>query len=46
MHCGLGDLTYEDFLIAFDRKYFPMEALHQKKNVFEHLSQGTRTVRE
>lgn len=23
-----GDMTYEDFLIAFDKKYFPREALH------------------
>ncbi|XP_033140756.1 uncharacterized protein LOC103862075 [Brassica rapa] len=41
-----GDMTYEDFLIAFDKKYFPREALHQKKNAFEHLRQGTRSVRE
>ncbi|KAF3542928.1 hypothetical protein DY000_02007182 [Brassica cretica] len=41
-----GDMTYEDFLIAFDKKYFPREALHQEKNAFEHLRQGTRSVRE
>jgi len=41
-----GDMTYEDFLIAFDKKYFPREALHQKRNAFEHLRQGTRSVRE
>ncbi|XP_013625852.1 PREDICTED: uncharacterized protein LOC106331952 [Brassica oleracea var. oleracea] len=41
-----GDMTYEDFLIVFDKKYFPREALHQKKNAFEHLRQGTRSVRE
>ncbi|KAG5375374.1 hypothetical protein IGI04_039970 [Brassica rapa subsp. trilocularis] len=40
------DMTYEDFLIAFDKKYFPREALHQKRNAFEHLRQGTRSVRE
>ncbi|KAG5383383.1 hypothetical protein IGI04_034853 [Brassica rapa subsp. trilocularis] len=41
-----GDMTYEDFLIAFDKKYFPREALHQKRNAFEHLRQGTRSIRE
>ena len=41
-----GDMTYEDFLIVFYKKYFPREALHQKKNAFEHLRQGTRSVRE
>ena len=41
-----GDMTYEDFLIAFDKKYFPREALHHKRNAFEHLRQGTRSVRE
>ncbi|KAF2599881.1 hypothetical protein F2Q68_00012067 [Brassica cretica] len=41
-----GDMTYEDFLIAFDKKYFPREALHQKRNAFEHRRQGTRSVRE
>ena len=41
-----GDLTYRDFLIAFDKKYFPRDVLHQKKNAFEHLSQGTTSVRE
>ncbi|KAF2602803.1 hypothetical protein F2Q70_00026735 [Brassica cretica] len=35
-----GDMTYEEFLIAFDKKYFPKEALHQKRNAFEHLRQG------
>ncbi|KAF3557286.1 hypothetical protein F2Q69_00015076 [Brassica cretica] len=41
-----GDMTYAEFLIAFDKKYFPKEALHQKRNAFEHLRQGTRSVRE
>ncbi|KAG5400077.1 hypothetical protein IGI04_014684 [Brassica rapa subsp. trilocularis] len=41
-----GDMTYEEFLIAFEKKYFPREALHQKRNAFEHLRQGTRSVRE
>ena len=41
-----GDMIYEYFLIAFDKKYFPKEALHQKRNAFEHLRQGTRSVRE
>lgn len=27
-----GDMNYEDILLAFDKKYFPREALHQKKN--------------
>ncbi|KAF3511594.1 hypothetical protein F2Q69_00006469 [Brassica cretica] len=40
------DLTYQDFLVAFDKNYSPREALHQKKNAFEHLSQCTRSVRE
>ncbi|KAF3596941.1 hypothetical protein DY000_02020952 [Brassica cretica] len=31
---------------VFDKKYFPREVLHQKKNAFEHLSHGTRSVRE
>ncbi|KAF3545968.1 hypothetical protein DY000_02006416 [Brassica cretica] len=35
-----------DFLVAFDKKYFPRETLHQKKTAFEHLRQGTRSVRE
>ena len=41
-----GDMTYEVFLITFEKKYFPREALHQKRNAFEHLRQGTRSVRE
>ncbi|XP_048614458.1 uncharacterized protein LOC125587641 [Brassica napus] len=41
-----GDMIYEDFLIAFDKKYFPREALHQNRNAFEHLRQGTKSVRE
>ena len=41
-----GDMTYEEFLISFDKKYFPREALHQKRNAFENLRQGTRSVRE
>ena len=41
-----GKLIYEDFLHTFDKKYFPREALHQMKNAFEHLRQGTRTVRK
>ena len=40
-----GGMTYQDFLVAFDNKYFPREALHQN-NAFEHLTQGTRSVRE
>ncbi|KAF2573006.1 hypothetical protein F2Q70_00003206 [Brassica cretica] len=32
-----GELTYEDFLHAFSKKYFLREALHQKKNDFKHL---------
>ena len=30
-------ITYVDFLHAFSKKYFLREALHQKKNDFEHL---------
>ena len=41
-----GDLTYWDFLSVFNKKYFPREVFHQKKNAFEHLSHGTRSVRE
>ncbi|KAF3602850.1 hypothetical protein F2Q69_00034061 [Brassica cretica] len=41
-----GDMTCQDFLVAFDKKYFPKEALHQKNNAFEDLTQGTRSVRE
>lgn len=38
--------TYADFLVAFDKKYFPKEALHQKRNEFQHLTQGGKTVRQ
>ena len=41
-----GELSYEDFLHAFNKKYFPREALHEKKNDFEHLRQGAKSVRE
>ncbi|XP_048593813.1 uncharacterized protein LOC125577102 [Brassica napus] len=41
-----GELTYDDFLYAFNKKYFPREALHEKKNDFEHLRQGAKSVRE
>ena len=41
-----GELTYDDFLYAFNKKYFSREALHEKKNDFEHLRQGTKSVRE
>ncbi|XP_048635110.1 uncharacterized protein LOC106428537 [Brassica napus] len=41
-----GKLTYDDFLYAFNKKYFPREALHEKKNDFEHLRQGAKSVRE
>ena len=40
------ELTYDDFLIAFNKKYFPREALHQQKNDFEHLIQDSMSVRE
>ncbi|KAL0722863.1 hypothetical protein Bca4012_037462 [Brassica carinata] len=38
--------TYTEFLVAFDKKYFPREALHQKRNEFQHLTQGGKTVRQ
>ncbi|XP_018448383.1 uncharacterized protein LOC108819859 [Raphanus sativus] len=38
--------TYAEFLVAFDKKYFPKEALHQKRNEFQHLIQGGKTVRQ
>ncbi|WZZ70984.1 hypothetical protein YC2023_082354 [Brassica napus] len=41
-----GELTYDDFLYAFNKKYFPREALHEKKNDFEHLRQGAKSVKE
>ncbi|XP_048614481.1 uncharacterized protein LOC125587649 [Brassica napus] len=42
-----GELTYDDFLYAFNKKYFPREALHEKKkNDFDHLRQGAKSVRE
>lgn len=37
-----ADMTYEEFLIAFNTKYFPREALHQKKNAFEHFRNMVR----
>ncbi|XP_056861860.1 uncharacterized protein LOC130509700 [Raphanus sativus] len=41
-----GEMTYEDFLYAFNKKYFPREALDEKKNDFESLRQGGKSVRE
>lgn len=41
-----GNLTYGDFHITFDRKNFPRETLHQKKNSFKHLRHDGNSVRQ
>ncbi|XP_056850703.1 uncharacterized protein LOC130500031 [Raphanus sativus] len=41
-----GEMTFDDFMYAFNKKYFPREALDEKKNDFESLRQGGKSVRE
>ena len=45
-HRGPDPLTFADFILEFDRKYFPKEAMDKKKSDFEHVSQGGMTIRE
>lgn len=39
-------LTWDDFLEAFNGKYFPLEAMHKMESKFQDIRQGSRNVRE
>jgi len=45
-HRGPDPLTFADFILEFDRKYFPKEAMDKQKTDFDHVSQGEMSVRE
>ncbi|XP_013633111.1 PREDICTED: uncharacterized protein LOC106338755 [Brassica oleracea var. oleracea] len=39
-------LTWDDFLEAFNGKYFPLEAMDAMESKFQEIRQGTRNVRD
>ena len=39
-------LTWDDFLEAFNGKYFPLEAMDAMESKFQDIRQGTRNVRD
>ncbi|KAF8080167.1 hypothetical protein N665_0970s0003 [Sinapis alba] len=43
---GIPEIIWDNFLSAFNRKYFPMEAVEQMEGRFQDIRQGTRSVRE